>query len=316
VTLVVLGSINIDIVVEAPRLPLSGETLRGTHFHTAPGGKGANQAVAAARQGASVALVGCVGDDDFGSRLVQSLRDDGVDVTGVATDPGAPTGVASIVVSAAGDNSIVTVGGANHRIGRSELHRVDERLEHASMLLVQLEVPMDVVAAAVRRARARGVGVLLDPAPVAPLPDTLYADVEWMTPNAVETELITGIAPLGERDARRAGEWLRERGVEHVAITLGAEGCFYTGAEGSFRVDAPTVDAIDTVGAGDAFAGALAAALSAGADVGSALERAAAAGALATTKRGAQPSLPTAREVDQLLRSRKQRAGPGGPALA
>jgi ribokinase len=162
---------------------------------------------------------------------------------------------------------------------------------------------MDVVAAAVRRARARGVGVLLDPAPAAPLPDAVYADIEWLTPNAVETEVLTGISPLTERDARLAGEVLRERGVEHVAITLGAAGCFSTGGEGSFRVAAPRVDTIDTVAAGDAFAGALAAALAGGADVGPALERAVAAGALATTKRGAQPSLPVAGDVDELLRA-------------
>jgi ribokinase len=302
-SIVVLGSLNMDLVVEAPRLPLAGETLRGTRFHLAPGGKGANQAVAAARQGARVAIVGCVGSDDFGPRLVASLNDADVDTGGVSIDPGAPTGVASIVVGANGENQIVTVGGANHRVGRADLHALDGHLADASMLLVQLEIPMDVVAAAVRRARARGVGVLLDPAPVAPLPDTLYADVEWITPNVVETQVLTGIAPLTESDARRAGECLRERGVEHVAITLGAEGCFYTGAEGSFRVAAPPVDAIDAVGAGDAFAGALAAALTGGEGVGTALERAVAAGALATTKRGAQPSLPTAADVDVLLRS-------------
>jgi ribokinase len=246
-------------------------------------------------------MVGSVGDDDFGPRLVDALTVAGVDASGVGVDQGAPTGIASIVVASDGDNAIVTFGGANHRVGQAELHRVDDRLPDASMLLVQLEIPMDVVAAAVRRARARGVVVLLDPAPVAALPETLFADIDWITPNVLETEVLTGIAPLTEADARRAGGVLRERGVEHVAITLGAEGCFYTGAEGSFRVAAPSVAVVDTVGAGDAFAGALAAALDAGADVGSALERAVAAGALATTKRGAQPSLPTREEVDALI---------------
>jgi len=300
----VFGSINIDLVVTAPRLPLAGETLRGTSFFTSPGGKGANQAVAAARLGAAVAIVGAVGDDDFGARLVASLADAGVDTSGIGIDPAAPTGVACIVVAATGENVIVTAGGANHRVGRGELHRLDERLPDASVLLVQLEIPVDVVAAAIRRAHARGVTVVLDPAPVTEVPDAVLTDVDWITPNVVETEALTGIAPLTETDARRAAGVLRDRGVDHVAITLGAEGCYYAGAEGSFRVDAPSVAVVDTVAAGDAFNGALAASLDAGADVTTALERAVAAGALATTKPGAQPSMPTGAEVDALIARR------------
>jgi ribokinase len=301
---VVLGSINMDLVVEAPRLPLAGETLRGTRFTISPGGKGANQAVAAARQGASVRMIGSVGDDDFGRRLTEALAEEGIDAARVGTDPGAPTGVASIVVTGSGENHIVTVGGANHRVGTRELHLLDEVLPDASMLLVQLEIGAAVVAAAVRRARARGVAVLLDPAPVAALPEEIYGDVDWITPNAHETEALTGVAPLTRGDAQRAGEILRGRGVDHVAITLGAEGCFYTGTEGSFAVAAPRVAVVDTTAVGDAFAGALAAALDGGEDVGSSLERACCAGALAATRRGAQPSLPAAAEVEALLAKR------------
>ena len=281
---------------------MAGETLRGSSFDVVPGGKGANQAVAAARLGASVRMVGAVGDDDFGPGLIASLANAGVDTSGVTVDAGAPTGVASILVAESGENSIVTFGGANHRVGRTELLALDERLADASVLLVQLEIPAAVVQDAVRRAHARGVVVILDPAPVAPLPDDLLADVDWITPNVVETEAITGTAPLTETDASRAAKMLRDRGIDHVAITLGAEGCFYSGAEGSFRLESPSVDVVDTVAAGDAFNGALAAALDRTDDVGTALERACAAGALATASRGAQPSMPTAAEVDALLK--------------
>jgi ribokinase len=176
-------------------------------------------------------------------------------------------------------------------------------LSRASLFCVQLEIPMRVVERAVTLAREAGVAVMLDPAPVTALPDSLLTSVAWITPNALETEMLTGTAPLDEADARRAAEMLRARGVEHVAITRGAEGCFYSGPEGSFRVDAPSVDVVDTVASGDAFNGALAAAIAGGEDVGSALERACAAGALAATRPGAQPSLPTAADVDRLLGS-------------
>ena len=300
-TIVVLGSINADLVVRAPRLPLAGETLRGTSFAVVPGGKGANQAVAAARHGATVSIVGAVGADDFGPRLVDALEQNRVDTSGVTVDPDAATGVASIVVSESGDNAIVTVGGANHRVGRTELRALDERLPDATVFLVQLEIPIAVVQDAVRRAHARGTVVVLDPAPVAALGDDLLADVDWITPNVIEAEVLTGIAPLDESDARRAAEMLRRRGVDHVVITLGAEGCVYSGAEGSFRVEPPSVDVVDTVAAGDAFNGTLAASLDRGDDVGTALERACAAGALATTRSGALPSMPTGAEVDALL---------------
>lgn len=300
-TIVVLGSINIDLVAEVPRLPSRGETLRSSRFYRVPGGKGANQAVAAARQGAAVRLVGRVGDDEFGRALIAGLRSEEIDIDGVAVDGSVPTGTALISVADGGENTIVTVGGANHAVGDDELRFLESVIDDAWILLVQLEIPLEVVREGVAIAGRAGVPVLLDPAPVTDLPDAMLTGVAWITPNVRETEVLTGIAPLTEVDAKLAAEALRGRGIAHVAITLGGEGCFYSGIEGSFAVAAPSVSVIDTVASGDAFNGSLAAALDSGDDVGSALRRACAAGALAATRPGAQPSLPTRADVDELL---------------
>ena len=300
-SVLVLGSINLDLVVEAPRLPMPGETLSGTAFHTSPGGKGANQAVAAARQGAATQLIGRVGGDDFGDQLVETVRAAGVRVSAITVDRDASTGVALICVAGSGENTIVTVKGANGNVGREELDVLDRLRLRSIVLLMQLEIPPAVVAAAAESAREAGLIVILDPAPVATLSDAVLANVSWITPNETETEVLTGIDPSSEDAATRAGEALRSRGVERVAIKLGPRGCVYCGPEGTIAVPAPPVKAVDTVGAGDAFNGALAASVVAGLDVHGALRRACAAGAIASTRRGALPSLPTRSEVEAAL---------------
>jgi ribokinase len=300
-SILVLGSINLDLVVEAPRLPQPGETLRGTAFHTSPGGKGANQAVAAARQGASTRLIGRVGSDDFGEQLVEAIRAAGVRVSAINVDRDAPTGVALICVAETGENTIVTVKGANGNVGAEELGVLDRIRLQSLVLLMQLEIPVPVATAAAESAREAGLIVILDPAPVTELPDALLANVSWITPNETETNALTGIDPSDQERAAKAGEALRSRGVERVALKLGPRGCVYVGPEGTISIPSPEVKAVDTVGAGDAFNGALAAALIAGHDVEGALRRACAAGAIAATRRGALPSLPTRAEVEAAL---------------
>ncbi len=300
-SVLVLGSINLDLVVEAPRLPAPGETLIATAFHTSPGGKGANQAVAAARQGAPTQLIGRVGTDDFGDQLVEAIRAAGVRVSAINIDRDAPTGMALICVDPSGQNTIITVKGANGNVGREELELLDRLRLQTIVLLIQLEIPMAVVTAAAEAAREAGVIVVLDPAPVAELPDALLQNVSWITPNETETTTLTGIEPSDEEQAVRAADVLRARGVHRVVITLGERGCLYSGPDETLFVPAPKVEAIDTVGAGDAFNGALAASIVIGRDVGGALRSACAAGAIACTRRGALPSLPTAAEVEAAL---------------
>jgi ribokinase len=292
VKIVVLGSINMDLVVRVPHLPVTGETLRGTDFFTVPGGKGANQAVAAARMGGDVTLIGRVGDDDLGRRAKEALEREGVDTSSVRIDPDEATGVALISVAEDGENTIVTSGGANHRIGEAELGDLGRAMNGCDVLLVQLEVPMTIVDTAVRLAREASASVVLDPAPVAPLSSSVLGGLDWITPNDVEAEALTG-----HTDPRQACDALLARGVRNVVVTLGPDGCVYNG----LHIPAPTVEAIDTVACGDAFDGALAVALASGASALEALQRGCAAGALAATKQGAQTSLPTAAEVDRLL---------------
>lgn len=295
-SVLVLGSINADLVLRTPRLPRSGETIRATSVARYPGGKGANQAVAAARMGAQVHLVGRVGNDAAGAELLEALRGEGIDTSGVAIDDEEQTGTALITVSEGGDNTIVTSGGANHRVDRAELDAFEGMLPGARVVLVQLEIPIQAVDAAVRSAASAGVAVVLDPAPVRELPDDLYRCATWITPNEHEAAELTGM-----EDPEKAALELRKRGVENAVVTLGERGCLYIGPAGTFEIPAPKVTAVDTVACGDAFNGALGAHLSGGEDTVDALLRACAAGAAAATRQGAFPSLPGRRQMEDLL---------------
>lgn len=294
-SVVVLGSINADIVLNVPVLPRAGETIRATSSATFPGGKGANQAVAAARMGARVTLIGRVGDDANGHALRSALESDGIDVTSVHIDPDAPTGTALITVASDGQNTIVTSGGANHRVGPRELDALRAALDDARVLMTQLEIPMDVVLESVRLANQAGVRVLLDPAPIARFPDDLLARVDWITPNETEAEALTA-----STDPIAAARELRTRGVANAVVTTGARGCVYAGVAGELEIPSPEVAAVDTVACGDAFNGALAAEVARGAGARDALRLACAAGALAATRPGAAPSLPWRDDVVDL----------------
>lgn len=289
---VVVGSLNCDLVTRAPRRPARGETLTGSGFETFVGGKGANQAIAAARAGASVSMVGRVGDDPFASVIEGKLAEAGVDARFVVRDRGSRTGVADILVEDSGDNSIVVVPLANGRLCAADVEAAGALFEGARVVLLQLEVPLEAVAAAARAAKAAGATVILNPAPAAPLPAGLLADVDWLTPNETELALL---AP-GEPDA--AVRALLARGPSHVVVTLGDQGARWSGDPAP--IPAFRVPVVDTTAAGDAFCGALAAALARGAAPREALRFASAAGALACTKLGAEPSLPHRADVEAL----------------
>jgi ribokinase len=306
-SVVVLGSINIDLVAEVHSVPSPGQTVSAHGFFTAPGGKGANQAVAAARLGAPTTIIGRVGRDDYGEALVQSLKSSGVDVSGVGVDPEAPTGRAFISLAQEGENSIVTVGGANRTVGDAELEILDSILASATVLLVQLEIPLDVVRVALEKANDAGVIAILDPAPARALDDGVLRKCTWIKPNETEASDLTGSRIQTEADGLRAAKQLRYRGVEHAVVSLGAAGLAYAGPDGDFSMNAPHVEAIDTVAAGDAFNGALAVALLEEKSPREGLEFASAAGALATTRKGAQPSMPGRAELDLFLSRRSSK---------
>ncbi|HEY8283091.1 MAG TPA: ribokinase [Chloroflexota bacterium] len=298
--IIVLGSVNMDLVVRGPRIPLPGETILGESLIEYPGGKGANQAVAAARAGGPVAMIGCVGDDAFGRSLRASLDQAGV-VTSRLAIRGPRSGVALIEVAASGENSIVVVPGANALLSRADAEDALAALANAEILLLQLEIPMDTVEGAAAAARRRGIRVLLDPAPACPLSDRLLATVDFLTPNQQEAALLTGMPEVGVADAPEAARRLLARGVGTVLVKLGPDGVLIGSAEGTEHLPGYKVATVDTTAAGDCLAGALAAALVAGRSPHDAVAFANAAAALSTTRRGAQTSMPTLEEVDRFL---------------
>jgi ribokinase len=301
VSIVVLGSINMDLVARVPRLLRPGETLIGRAFATAPGGKGANQAVACARLGAATRMIGRVGDDAFGAALRESLRRSGVDISGVAFQPGVSSGVAVITVDDAGENEIVVIPGANATLDQADLGHLDAALSAARILLLQLEVPLATVAAAAALARRRGVTVILDPAPAQHLPADLYGTVDILTPNEGEAAALVGF-PLDSAEAVvRAGETLCARGTRNVLIKLGAQGVYWSNGPESAFCPAFQVAAVNTVAAGDAFNGGLAVALAEGRAMREAIRWGSAAGALCATRPGAQSAMPDRAAVERLL---------------
>lgn len=298
--LVVVGSINMDMVFGVDSLPTPGETVGRAQFALHPGGKGANQAVAAARMGAATAMVGCVGDDPYGQTMISVLNQDGVDCSQVRTGS-KPTGCAGIFVDKQGENIIAVAPGANGELGPEDIERARELIAGARVLMVQIEVPLETVRAALKLAKEEGVLTILDPAPARLLDQELLALVDVITPNCREASVLTGEEVHCWQTAAKAARELRDQGVKNVLVTMGKFGAFYSSARGEVRISAPQVIAKDSTAAGDAFNGALAAAVIRGAQLDEAADFAAAAGAVAATRPGAQPSLPTLIEIAQVV---------------
>lgn len=298
--IVVVGSSNTDMVVKADRIPAPGETVLGGAFVMAAGGKGANQAVAAARLGAEVTFVARLGTDPLGDEAVAGYVREGILTDLVVRDPGRPTGVALIIVDARGENSITVALGANEALAPDDVERAADRIRGADAVVMQLEVPLEAVARAAAIAAAAGVPVILDPAPApaAGLPAALLRDVTCLKPNESEAERLTGIRVTDVASATRAAADLRARGPRTVIVTLGAAGAVIVDDTGARHVAPHRVVAVDTTAAGDAFTGALATAVGRGGSWDDAVRHAAVAGALAATRMGAQPSLPTAAECE------------------
>ena len=297
----VVGSLNMDLVVRAPRIPRPGETILGGEFHTAPGGKGANQAVAAARLGGHVSMIGRVGSDAFAQSLLDSLAADGVDHAFVTQDPEAATGVAFIVVDDAGENSIVVASGANMCLSPADVDAAEAVIADADVLLLQLETPLAAVARAAELARAHGATVILNPAPACPLPQELLALIDVLVPNESEAALLTDMPVGNQVEAKAAAVALCELGVGTAILTLGERGALLAQPGGTELLPAFEVTPVDTTAAGDAFVGGFGVALAEGRSLPEAVRWGNAAGALATTKLGAQPSLPTRQMVKRLL---------------
>jgi ribokinase len=302
---IVFGSINIDLVATAPRLPVAGETLLGRDFFKAPGGKGANQAVAVARLGITSYIVGRVGAHSFGAELIASLQASGVRTENISIEATASSGVAVITVDDAGENQIIVIPGANALVDSEDVDRLLILLPQAKALLLQFEVPMPAVVAAAKAARNAGVKVILDPAPVqADVPDELYSLVDIITPNEVEARQLVGFPVEDKESAAKAAEILLERGVKCAIIKMGAKGVYCATETECFFIPAFSVQAIDTTAAGDAFSGGLAAAIAFDLPLHECVTWGAAAGAIAATKPGAQPSLPDKYTFDLFLQER------------
>lgn len=303
-TIVVFGSINMDLVARVDQFPQPGETITGSAFNTAPGGKGANQAVACARLGAPTRMIGRVGSDYFGKVLKDHLSHEGIDVSGVYEDPSTHSGVAMILVNRLAENNIIIVPGANGAVGQEDLARLELVLATDSILLLQLEVPLEAVVKAAEMAHACGAKVILDPAPARALPEELYRSVDFLTPNLGEAAMLVGFPIQSDQDVLRASQILRKRGMEWVMIKMGEKGVFAAGSSGHKAYPAIPVNAVDTVAAGDAFNGAFAAAIDDDLPVEQAIEWGLAGGAWAVTRPGAQDAMPYREDVQGLLRNR------------
>jgi len=301
---VVVGSTNTDLTVRVPRIPARGETALGRDFRITAGGKGANQAVAAARAGATVIFVTALGTDDFGQRALENLNREGIDLSLVRRVPDTPSGVALIVVDDKGENSIAVAAGANAELTPADVEPLAQLVHPGDVVLLQLEIPLETVEAAADVSVQRGAMVVLNPAPACALPDSLLALTSIITPNQLEAEQLTGETDAEPNVFPRAAANLHRRGVKDVLITLGAGGVYVSEDGWRSPVRGHRVEAIDTTAAGDVFNGALAAALVARRSLTDAVEFANAAAALSVTKAGAQSSAPLRSEIESFLRER------------
>jgi ribokinase len=302
----VVGSINLDLVASAPRIPVPGETLIGQSFQTFFGGKGANQAVAVARLGHPVSIIGKVGDDDIGKRLIQGLKSAGVRTSAVGMAKRTSSGVALIATDQTGQNCIIVIPGANGKVAPSDLRKYSSLIASAGIILTQLETPLETVDVLLHMTMRHDVPVVLDPAPARELPNEMLRNVAWLTPNETEAALLCGESSGAlSRKEQEYAETLLARGPANVIIKMGERGAFLA-TQGGVREFMPAfrVQAIDSTAAGDAFNGGFAVALMQGKQPLDAMRFASAVSAVSVTRQGAQPSMPSAREVAGFLRSR------------
>ncbi len=302
--ILVIGSSNTDMVIKADHLPTPGETILGGTFFMNPGGKGANQAVAAARLGGRVCFIAKTGNDIFGRQSLQLFQEEGIDTSHIFSDAKHPSGVALITVDAKGENCIVVASGANAALSANDLSKAKATIQNAGVILLQLEIPIAAVEYVVSLAAASTACIVLNPAPVCSLPDVLLQNISILTPNQKEAEMLTGITITDNSSAEAAAKALAEKGVETVIITLGSKGALVLHNNVCTMVPAPVVEAVDTTAAGDVFNGALVVALTEGKPILDAVDFACRAAALSVTKMGAQASIPQRSELDVWLSAR------------
>lgn len=296
--IVVIGSINMDLVSSVERMPKVGQTVLGKSFKQIPGGKGANQAVAISRLGGDVAMIGKVGSDSFGAELVESLVKDGIDVSGVAVEDGVPTGIAAITVDESGANCIIVNSGANFKVSSDYIDTNIEIIKSSSFVVAQLEIPDNAVRHALALAKSLGKYTILNPAPAKELDEETIRNVDLLIPNETELEITSGIKVEGTEDAIAAAEKLIAMGVKEIIVTLGEKGSLHVKEGFHKKYDAKKVKAVDTTAAGDSFIGGIAAALSKGKSIEEAIGLATSAAAVAVTREGAQSSIPYINEIE------------------
>lgn len=300
----VIGSSNTDMIIKVPRIPKPGETVLGGKFSTAPGGKGANQAVAAARSGGNVTFVARVGDDIFGEQALKGFKEDGINTDFIIKDKEAPSGIAEIFVSEDGENSIAVALGANLNLSVYDVIAAKEAILSSDILLMQLEIPLKTVQYAAKLAFDNGIRVILNPAPGQPLPIEILKTISILTPNETEAAMLTGIKIEDEGSGEDAGRILMSKGVNKVIITIGKKGALILDSSGSELVGGFKVHAVDTTAAGDIFNGALAVALAEKKNIWEAVKFGNAAAALSVTKLGAQPSAPKRKDILEFLKNK------------
>ena len=295
---IVVGSLNMDLVIRAPKIPRPGETVLGSDFRQVPGGKGANQADAAAKLGAETAILGAVGRDSMGSTLVQALKMDGVKVDMVLEKEDLPTGVAAIVVEDSGNNAITVAPGANSGLTPHDISSMEGIFKGATVMLVQLETPLDTVKRALQLARENNVKTILNPAPAMELDDEIFSLVDIMTPNETELEILSGMDTSDLDKVERAGQYLLKKGVSRLIVTLGSQGSMDIVQDSATTYPAYKVKAVDTTAAGDSFNAALAVSIANGESMEDSIRFATKVGAMTVTKHGAQTSLPLVGQVE------------------
>ncbi|MFR6246139.1 MAG: ribokinase [Romboutsia timonensis] len=292
----VIGSLNMDLVVNVDTMPKPGQTIIGSNFKEVPGGKGANQAVAMARLNGNVSMIGKVGEDGFGQTLINSLKNDKVDTTYIQTAKGA-TGVALITVDKNAQNSIVVSPGANFEVKEDDIDNNIEAIKNSDIVVLQLETPLNTIKYALNKAKELNKYTILNPAPAVKLDDEIIKNVDLLTPNETELEIISGVSIETEEDIQKAAQIMIEKGVKELIVTLGSKGSLYINKEKSMFKKAYKVEAMDTTAAGDSYTGALAVALSQDKNIEDAMDFASKVGALSVLKEGAQSSLPTLEDV-------------------